>query len=139
MLTQAQADRLIATAKEAARTSPLNWQAGRMENELMVAITDKGLQFILPMKRNPFEIRLHCRTKDRDIGLVRLDNSHYHPNPDGMEIHNQPHLHVFREGFGLAWAEPVTWCDFNDPYGTLEHFLHIVNARFPNGIQVGMY
>lgn len=138
MLTQAQADRLIGIAKEAARSDPLNWQAEKMENELLVAKTDEGLQFILSMKRNPFEIRLHCRTKDRHIGLVRLDNNLYHPNPDGSEIFNQPHLHVFREGFGLRWAEPVDWCDFNDPYGTLQRFLEVINASFPNGIQVNM-
>ena len=90
------------------------------------------------MKRNPFEIRLHCRTKNRDIGLVRLDNNPYHPNPDGSEIRNQPHLHVFREGFGLEWAEAVPWCDVNDPYGTLQRFLDVINASFPNGIQVDM-
>lgn len=138
MLTQAQADRLIKTAKEATRVDSLNWQAGKMENELLVAKTDRGLQFVLSMKRNPFEIRLHCRTKDRDIGLVRLDNSPYHPNPDGTEILHQPHLHIFREIFGLAWAEPVTWCNVNDPYGTLERFLEIIKASFPNGIQVNM-
>ncbi|MBK5282401.1 MAG: hypothetical protein JJE16_09960 [Nitrospiraceae bacterium] len=139
MLTQAQADRLIAIVKEAERSDPLNWQSNKMENETLVAIEERGLQFILSLKRNPFEIRLHFRTRDRDIGLVRLDNSHYHPNPDGTEILNQPHLHVFREGFGLAWAEPVTWCDLNDPYGTLERFLGIIRARFPGGVQVEMY
>lgn len=138
MLTQAQADRLIETAKEATRANPLNWQAEKIENEPLVAKAEKGLQFILSMRRNPFEIRLHCRTKDRDIGLVRLDNNLYHPNPDGSEIHNQPHLHVFRENFGLSWAEPVTWCDVRDPYGTLQRFLQIINANFPKGIQVDM-
>ncbi len=90
------------------------------------------------MKRNPFGIRLHCRTKDRGIGLFRLDNSPYRPTPDGTEILNQSHLHVVREGFGLAWAEPVTWCDFRDPSVTLEHFLTIIKASFANGIQVNM-
>lgn len=138
MLTQAQADRLIKIAKEATRANPLNWQAEKIEDELLVAKAEKGLQFILSMRRNPFEIRLHCRTKDRDVGLVRLDSNLYHPNPDGSEIHNQPHLHVFRENFGLSWAEPVTWCDVRDPYGTLQRFLQIINANFPNGIQVDM-
>lgn len=139
MLTQAQADRLIAIAKEAERRDPLNWQSNKMENETLVAIEERGLQFILSLKRNPFEIRLHCRTRDRDIGLVRLDNNPYHPNPDGTEIIDQPHLHVFREGHGLAWAEPVTWYDLNDPYSTLERFLNIIRARFPAGVQVEMY
>lgn len=139
MLTQAQADRLIAVVKEAVRTDPLSWKTNKVENELLVSIEEKGIQFVLFLKRNPFEIRLHLRTKDRDIGLVRLDNNPYHPNPDGTEIRDQPHLHRFREGEGLVWAEPVDWCDLNDPYGTLERFLQIILARFPGGVQVDMY
>ncbi len=124
---------------EATRVDHLSWQAGKREDELMVAVTDRGLRFVLSMSRNPYEIRLHCRTKDRDVGLVRLDNHCYHFNPDGTEIHHQPHLHVFREGFDLRWAEPVTWYDLKDPYGTLEHFLKIIEARFPKGIQLALY
>lgn len=139
MLTQAQGDRLIAILKEAVRTDPLSWKTNRVENELLVSIEEKGIQFILSLKRSPFEIRLHFRTKDRDIGLVRLDNQQHHTNPDGTEIRDQPHLHRFREGEGLAWAEPVDWCDLNDPYGTLERFLRIIRASFPAGVQVDMY
>lgn len=139
MLTQAQADKLIRLAKEAERTDPLSWAPDRHENELLTATEEKGLRFVLSLKRNPFEIRLHLRTKDRDIGLVRVDNSRYHPNPDGTEIIDQPHLHRYREGYGLDWAEPINWYDVNDPYGTLEQFLRFINARFPGGIQVVMY
>jgi len=66
------------------------------------------------------------RTQDRNIGLVRLDAAPYHSNPDGTEIRNQPHLHIYREGYGLAFAEPVAWCDFDDPERTLERFLEVV-------------
>jgi hypothetical protein len=37
----------------------------------------------------------------------------------------------------MAWL--VTWCDLNDPYGTLERFLNFIRARFPAGVQVEMY
>jgi hypothetical protein len=139
MLTQTQADRLIGIAKQAERTDPLSWKPDRHENELLSAIEERGLRFVLSLKRNPFEIRLHMRTKDRDIGLVRVDNSRYHPNPDGSEIIDRPHLHRYREGYGLEWAEPIDWYDVNDPYGTLDRFLTVINARFPNGIQIVMY
>lgn len=139
MLTQAQADRLIAIVKEAQRTDALNWKQNQVENELLIAVEERELQFILSLKRNPFEIRLHLRTKSRDIGLLRLDNNLYHPNPDGTEIRNQPHLHTYREGYGLTWAEPVNWCDVSDPYGTVGRFLDMIHARFPAGIQLDMY
>src|SRR5438445_131679 len=80
------------------RTDPFSWKGNQISNEILVSIEEKGLQFVLSLKRNPFEIRLHLRTRDRDIGLVRLDNSPYHPNPDGTEIVDQPHLHLYREG-----------------------------------------
>jgi hypothetical protein len=135
LLTQAQADRLIELSKEAERTEPLLWVANRRTDELLSAVEEKAVRFVLSLKRNPFEIRFHLRTKDRDIGLVRVDNHRYHANPDGAELRDQPHLHRYREGYGLEWAEPVNWYDVSDPFGTLERFLEVINTRFPHGIQ----
>jgi hypothetical protein len=81
---------------------------------------------------------VHLRTRDRDIGLVRLDNAPYHPNPDGTEIRNQPHMHIYREGYGLEWALPVNWYNLNDPMGTLERFLAEIHTRLPAGYQLAM-
>ena len=139
MLTQSQADRLIALLKEAARTEAFVWEREKRQDELVVAVEDKKIQFILSMKRNPFEIRLHFRTRDRDIGLVRVDNSLYHPNPDGTELRNQPHIHFYRENENLNWAEPINWYNLNDPVATLEQFLEIVHTRFPAGYQLDMF
>jgi hypothetical protein len=92
MLTQAQADRLIAMAKEAERDTPLQWKTAKAENEVLASVEEKGILFVLFMKRNPFEIRLHLRTKDRDVGLMRVDNHRYHANPDGSEIREKAAL-----------------------------------------------
>ena len=118
-------------AKEAERTEPLVWLSNRQIDEAITAVEEKSFKFVLSLKRNPFEIRLHLRTRDRDVGLIRVDNSPYLPNPDGSEIRDRPHMHRYREGFDLAWAEPVDWYSVSDPFGTLERFLQIVNARFP--------
>ena len=136
MLTQAQADRLIEMTKEAERTEPLLWLANQQIDEVMTSVTERSIRFVLSLKRNPFEIRLHLRTRNRDIGLIRVDNSPYHPNPDGSEIRDRPHMHRYREGFDLAWAEPIDWYNVSDPFGTLERFLQTINARFPRGIQM---
>lgn len=138
MLTQNQADRLIQLLKEAAREEMFVWERDKRQDELVVVVEDKKVQFVLSLKRNPFEIRLHFRTKERDIGLVRVDNANYHPNPDGTEIRNQPHIHIFREGEGLNWAEPIDWYDLNDPIATLERFLEIIRTRFPAGALLDM-
>jgi hypothetical protein len=139
VISQTQADRLIAMLKEAARDEVLVWDVGRRQDELVVAVEERKIQFILSMKRNPFEIRLHFRTRDRDVGLVRLDAAPYHVNPDGTEIRGQPHLHVYREGYDLAWAEPVDWYDTDRPVPTLELFLDFIHTRFPRGIQMGLF
>lgn len=138
MLTQAQADRLIDALKEAARAEVLVWQTNLRQEELVVAVEDKKLQFILNIKRGPFEIRLHFRTKDRNIGLVRLDAAPFHTNPDGTELRNQPHLHIYREGYELAFAEPVDWYDVDKPLETFEQFLEVIRTRFPLGHQLDL-
>ena len=138
MLTQAQADRLIALLKEAVRNDAFVWEMNKAQDELLVAVEEQEIQFVLSMHRHPFKIRLHLRTKDRDLGLVRVDNASYHPNPDGTEIRGQPHIHIYREGDGLNWAEPIDWFDLNNPLATLERFLDVVHARFPAGHSLAM-
>lgn len=138
MLTQEQADRLITLIKEAMRSGTFVWEINQRQDEFVAAVEDRKIQFVLTLKRNPFEIRLHLRTRDRDIGLVRLDNAPYHPNPDGTEIRNQAHMHVYREGYGLEWAQPVNWYNLNDPMRTLERFLAEIRTRFPAGHQLTM-
>ncbi len=138
MITQEQADRLIEMAKSAARDDVFVWEINMRQDEGFQADEDARIQFVLSMRRNPHEIRLHLRARDRDVPLVRVDNAPYHPNPDGTEIRNQPHLHVYREGRGLDWAEPVSWYDVANPMGTLERFLAEVRGRFPAGYQLAM-
>ena len=138
MLTQEQANRLITLLKEAVRKDAFVWEMNKAQDEVLVAVEEQEIQFVLSMKRNPFKIRLHLRTRDRDISLVRVDNASYHPNPDGSEIRGQPHIHVYREGEGLNWAEPIDWFDLNNPLATLERFLDFIHTRFPAGHQIAM-
>lgn len=112
------------------------WRSNKAQNELVVSIDEPSIQFVLSLKRHPFQIRLHFRTRDRDVGLARVDAKPYHPNPDGSELRNQPHLHLYREGYGLQWAEAVDWYDVTKPEQTLEHFLEIVHTRFMQGFQL---
>jgi len=139
MLTQTQADRLIALLKEAALKEVFVWLENTAQTELFVAVEDERIQFKLSMKRNPFEIRLHLRTRDRDIGLVRLDAAPFHSNPDGSELRNQPHLHVYREGYGLEFAEAVDWHDPANPVATVERFLEGIRGRFPLGYELALF
>lgn len=134
-LTQNQADTLIKALKDAVRETHFCWDASVRYDEPLVAVEHDGARFILTLNRNPFEIRLHLRTQTDDIGLCRIDAAPYHPNPDGTELRNTPHMHIFREGFGLKWAEPISWYDAERPKETLDRFLEEICTRFPKGIQ----
>lgn len=134
MLTQAKADELIARAKEAATKEVFTWLQNTRQEELFLAIGEKEVQFIVSLKRNPFEITAQLRTRDRHIPLVRIDNAAQHLNPDGTIIRG-PHLHWFKEGHGVAWAEAVDWYRTDQPLETLGRFLDLVAAKFPYGYQ----
>jgi hypothetical protein len=61
----------------------------------------------------------------QDIVLSRLDFDRPHRNPDGVEI-EVPHLHLYREGFGDKFAEPVPigmLSDPSDPWQCLLDFM----------------
>lgn len=137
MLTQAQADKLIKMLKESLSDKAFEWHNNLNQEEQFIDVETEKIRFILALKRNPFEIRLHLRTKDRHIGLARIDAAKHHTNPDGTEIRNTPHIHLYREGYGnLAWAESIDWYDQKKPIATLERFLDEINARFRKGIQL---
>ncbi|MBL8224268.1 MAG: hypothetical protein JNM50_02970 [Chromatiales bacterium] len=137
-ISQTQADALIARLKEASRRDTLDWAMGRTPDELVVAVDDGRLHFLLSLNRYPFDLRFHFRTRDRNIGLVRLHAAPLHLNPDGTELRGQPHLHVYRAGHELAFAEPVDWYDVNNPLATLGRFLDVIQTRFPFGIQLDL-
>ena len=135
MLTQQEAEELLAKAKEATRKEVLSWGNPSRNDEIVVATGETDLQFVLSLTRNPFEIKAHFRTKGTNVHLARMDNAAQHPNPDGTIIRG-PHIHWYREGFQfLPWAEPIDWYDEHKPLDTLFKFLDLIKTRFPNGVQ----
>ena len=135
MITQIEASELLDKAKEAIRKEVLSWERTSRHDEPVIAVGEPELQFILSLSRNPFEIKAHFRTKNKNIHLARIDSTKQHINPDGTRI-TGPHLHMFREGFaGLEWAEEIDWYDNNNPLDTLYKFLDLIKTRFPKGVQ----
>lgn len=134
MLTQIEANELLAKAKEATRKEVLSWEKISRHDEPVIAIGEPDLQFVLSLSRNPFEIRAHFRTKSKSVHLARIDSTRQHINPDGERI-TGPHLHWYREGYGLEWAEAIDWYDINKPLDTLYTFLELIKTRFPRGVQ----
>lgn len=136
MLTEDQARALVMALKDSVRNTAFSWFSNTRDDEIFISADAVGIEFVLTLSRNPFEIRLHFRTKMNNIGLMRIDGAPYHVNPDGTELRNTPHIHIFREGYGLDWAEPIDWFWPDKPIKTLERFLDEVNARFRGGIQL---
>jgi hypothetical protein len=63
------------------------------------------------------------------VVLARVDiDGPSHRNPDGVEI-PCPHLHVYREGFGDKWAQPLppAFTNANDLWQTFEDFCRFCN------------
>jgi hypothetical protein len=135
MLTQQEADELLKKAKEATRKEILSWANPSRNDELVVAVGEPELQFMLSITRNPFEIKAHFRTKSKNIHLARIDTQKQHLNPDGKSLIG-PHLHLYREGYAhLEWAEAIDWYDASKPVDTLFKFLDLIQTKFPKGIQ----
>ena len=131
-LDQTEADRLLSVSKESVLRDVFTWYESTRQEEVFVELGGKESKFILSLSRNPFEIRLHLRTKGANVGLARIDSSAQHINPDGTVLRG-PHLHWYREGYDLTWAEPIDWHNPDRPLDTLAKFLHIVHARFSAG------
>ena len=135
MITQEEAENLLAEAKIATRNEILSWADNLRYDEPIVAVGTQELQFVLTFTRNPFEVKAHFRTKKQNIQLARIDTQAQHHNPDG-EIIKGPHLHWYREGFShLEWAEQIDWYDADKPLDTLFTFLDLIKTKFPKGFQ----
>jgi len=88
--------------------------------------------FILDVSRGRIDLmKNNFQNRARQITiLARLDiGGAPHRNPDGTEV-PCPHLHLYKEGFGDKWAEPlpVPFKDINDPYDLLEKFMNFCNV-----------
>jgi hypothetical protein len=109
-LSQEDADEQLRATKESALREAFTWLESHRQEELFIEIEGKGRKFLLTLTRNPFEIKLHLRTKGGNVGLARIDNAAQHVNPDGSRVLG-PHIHWYREGYDLSWAEPIGWYD----------------------------
>lgn len=135
---QSEADVLIAMEKhkvdEQLYTFPL------VGGSVMVPLTspDKHENFLLDVSRGRIDLlKGTCQNRARQvILLVRLDfGGQPHRNPDDIEVPS-PHLHIYREGFGDKWAQPIplgVFANIDDFRQTLEDFMTYCNiTRKPN-------
>lgn len=139
-LTQAEADALLAMAKQRADEKRYDIPARGQWLSVALQSTDGREKFLLDLSRGRIHLRkftMQQRARQVVI-LARLDLAGApHRNPDGEEIPT-PHLHIYREGFGAKWAIPLPAAHFSpgaDEWQKLAEFMRYCHIIEPPNFQ----
>ncbi len=132
-LTQAEADVLLAMPKRPL-SDGLHEFPSRGGRLFVPLVSHDGREdFALDVSRDNIDLakaKYQHRAR-RVVPLARLDlNGRPHTNPDGRPM-PRTHLHLYREGFGLAWAFPVPAESYGQPGdlgAALDDFLRFCNV-----------
>ena len=144
ILTQAEADALIAMEKRRANEDRSDFPMGGQSLVLPLESADRREQFLLDLSRARIDLlKVKMQNRGRQVMvLVRLDlGGAPHRNPNGEEV-SVPHLHVYREGFGDKWAIAVPRDRFpetTDVWRTLEDFMRFCNITQPPHVEKGLF
>ena len=126
MLTQTEADALIAMPKSFLSPTTISMPAGSDQTHELAG-SDKKERFLLDLSRGTIRLsKVKFQTRGRSvIVLVRLDlDGGPHTNPDGSRV-GRTHIHLYREGFDDKWAYTIEPTFFSTPEDIEETF-----ARF---------
>ncbi len=131
-LSQNEADRLIAMPKLRVEGQAHQYPAPGACVTIPLTCVDRQEEFLLDVNRGRIivsKVTLQNRVR-KAIVLVRLDvDGPPHTNPDGERI-ECPHLHLYREGYGDRWAQPLPdgFTDPADRSQMLKEFLDYCNV-----------
>ncbi len=117
----------------------------QIDSKLVIPLqsTDQREYFLLDIGRGRINLlKGTYQTRARQIViLARIDfGGSPHRNPDGTDV-ACPHLHLYREGFGDKWAEPVPVATFessDDRWQLFQDFLKFCNVILPPIMQRGL-
>jgi len=143
-LSQAEADVLVAMEKHRVNEDRTDFPNGGQSVVLDLQSADKREQFLLDISRGRIDLlKVKMQTRARQVVvLVRLDlGGAPHRNPDGEEI-PIPHLHLYREGYGDKWAQPLPAESFTggtDVWQTFQEFLVFCRITRPPHIDKGLF
>src|SRR5436853_1735214 len=136
MLTQAEADKLIALKKLFVNPETISLPPGSDLTFELVS-EDKHEQFLLDLWRSTFRLsKIKYQNRARQVTvLVRLDvDGSPHTNPDGQRLEGT-HIHYYVEGYDDKWALPLDLTVFTDTANialTLEQFCSRCNIEKPS-------
>lgn len=144
-LTQAEADALIAMEKHRTDEELVDYPAATESVHLPLVSPDGREHFLLDLRRSGRIDLLKGTYQNRArqvVVLARLDfGGRPHRNPDDSEVAS-PHLHVYREGYAIKWANPLPLALFTDPedrWQMLLDFMRFCNITKPPRVQKGLY
>jgi hypothetical protein len=158
MLTQSEADALIALGKKRTSNDTYNFPFSREILTIPIISIDGRESFLLDINKKGSIKLTRCTYQERYrriIILVRLDiDGQPHTNPEvdivplpylipynGQTI-KCPHLHLYVEDYMDKWAIPAPANEFpntKDLYKTLEDFFRYCNIIEPPIIQRGLF
>jgi hypothetical protein len=140
MLTQAEADQLIAMSKHFIQPPPaISIPPGTDDTFDLAGPSDRE-RFLLDVWRGTLRLsKLKFQNRVRTaIVLVRLDvDGAPHTNPDGSFL-TGTHIHLFKEGYDDRWAYPVDQTVFSllsDPETTFQDFCTYCKIESPPAVQ----
>lgn len=136
-ISQKEGDALIAMPKFRADDKTWKFPIEGGQINIPLISEDKREQFLLDVtKRGRIDLTKGSYQNRARVAiiLVRLDfDGRRHKNPDD-EIIESPHIHLYREGFGHKWANPVPaeiFTNFTDFSLTLQQFMKYCNIVQP--------
>ena len=134
ILTQSEADALIAMEKHCVENNSWNFPSFGGKICVPLVSSDNKESFLLDIYRSRIDLKKGTfQNRGRQVVvLVRLDiGGHPHRNPDGEEI-GCPHLHLYKEGYGDKWAQPVpanVFANIDDQWKSLYDFMEYCNVK----------
>jgi hypothetical protein len=144
-VTQEEADRLLAMEKQRCDDEPCAYPSpGDDDLRIPLQSADRREEFILDIHRSSFELLkgTYQNRARNTVLLARLDfGGRPHRNPDDVEV-PCPHLHIFKEGYGLAFAYPLDPAIFPQPddrWELLIDFLRFINVTLYPNIDRGLF
>lgn len=143
-LSQSEADALIALQK--VRTSDDEHDLPSLGGKLSLPLQSRDGRdaFMLDIHRGRIDLKkgTYQNRAKQVVPLVRLDfGGPPHTNPDGETIET-PHIHVYREGFGDKWAQPLDpdFCDDSeDVMALLRAFFSFCAIVEPPKLREGLW
>lgn len=142
-LTQVEADSLLAMEKRRVNDEEWDFPSFGSSASIPLVSTDRREHFRLDLYRGRINLsKGSYQNRGRQVvTLARLDfGGPPHRNPDGEELGSN-HLHIYREGYGDKWAQPVPkdiFSHLEHPGRTLEDFMRFCNVVDPPNIQLGL-